>query len=75
MFDEAQGTFVAPEPEPLTIVIERNDRTTSPIPAAEMAGLVATAAMITSEPSWLGMLRQYGRKVASVVQQRTRWMS
>ena len=73
LFDDVEGTFVAPEPEPLTIVVERHENPASRERPAETLGLLATAAMISTEPSWLGTLRQYGRKVAQVVQQRTKW--
>ncbi|HEY1982447.1 MAG TPA: hypothetical protein VGH13_20415, partial [Xanthobacteraceae bacterium] len=74
LFDEVQGTFVAPAPEPLTIVIERN-KTASPLGySAEELGLVATAAMISSEPSWLGSIRQFGRKAARMVQHGAKWI-
>jgi hypothetical protein len=72
LFDEAQGTFVAPEPEPFTIMLDRDENAATPSRAVEAVGLVATAAMVATEPSWLGTLRQYGRKVAAAVT--TRWM-
>jgi hypothetical protein len=74
LFDDAEGTFIPPAPEPLTIVIDRVDRPAVPGHTAETVGLVATAAMISTESSWLGALREFGRKAARVVQQRTRWM-
>jgi hypothetical protein len=80
LFDEAQGSFVPPSAEQLTIVIDRDHGHTSPpvqsaeALEAEALGLIATAAMITAEPTWLGTLRQFGRKAARVVQQGARWM-
>ena len=64
-----------PSAEQLTIVIDRDQgHTPPPVQSAEALGLVATAAMVTAEPTWLGALRQFGRKAARVVQQGTRWM-
>ncbi len=75
LFDEAQGSFVPPSAEQLTIVIDRDEgHAPLPVQSAEELGLVATAAMVTSEPTWLGTLRQFGRKAVQVVQQGTRWM-
>jgi hypothetical protein len=90
LFDEAQGSFVPPSAEQLTIVIDRDHGQAPPLaqPAkalgaealgakalgAEALGLVAAAAMITAEPTWLGTLRQFGRKAVRVVQQGTKWM-
>jgi Tryptophan-rich Synechocystis species C-terminal domain/RTX calcium-binding nonapeptide repeat (4 copies) len=80
LFDEAQGSFVPPSAEQLTIVIDRDHgHSPPPVPSAEALGaealgLIATAAMVTAEPTWLGTLRQFGRKAARVVQQGARWM-
>jgi hypothetical protein len=100
LFDEAQGSFVPPSAEQLTIVIDRDHGQAPPLaqPAkalgaealgaealgaealgaealgAKALGLVAAAAMITAEPTWLGTLRQFGRKAVRVVQQGTKWM-
>ena len=75
LFDEAEGSFVPPSAEQLTIVIDRDHGHTPPlVQSAEALGLVATAAMITAEPTWLGALRQFGRKAVRVAQQGTRWM-
>ena len=73
LFDDAEGAFVPPASEPLTIVIDGGHKPASPLPVVEVAGLVATAAMVSSEPAWLGTLRQLGRKAARVVQQATKW--
>ena len=84
LFDEAQGSFVPPSAEQLTIVIDRDHgHSPPPVPSAEALGaealgaealgLIATAAMVTAEPTWLGTLRQFGRKAARVVQQGARW--
>jgi hypothetical protein len=74
LFDDAEGAFVAPAPEALTIVIDRGDTPALPMRAAATVGLIATAALISTEPPWLGVLREFGRKAARVVQQRARWM-
>jgi hypothetical protein len=73
LFDETDGTFVAPAPEPVKIVLDRG-----PMPetqSEQALGLVATAVVVSSgESSWLGALREFGRKAARAVQQRTQWM-
>jgi hypothetical protein len=75
LFDEAQGAFVPPSTEQLTIVIDRDEAHTPPLlQSAEELGLIATAAMVTAEPTWLGALRQFGRKAVRAVTQSSKWM-
>ena len=71
LFDDAGGVFVAPNPEPLTIVIDHADVPVSGTQADHGSELVATAAMVSAGPSWLRKLRLFGRKPA---QQEARWM-
>jgi hypothetical protein len=73
LFDDAGGTFVAPDPEPLTIVIDRAEVPVSPTHPEHSLGIVTAAAVVAAGPSWLGVLRQFGRKAALAVQQRARW--
>ena len=73
LFDEAQGAFVAPDPEPLTIVIDRPDAIAAPVHSDHTLGLVATAAMVSFGSSWLGTLRHFGRKATRAVQQGAKW--
>ena len=73
LFDDAGGNFVAPDPEPLTIVIDRADVPVAPTHHEHSLGVVTTAAVIAAVPSWLGVLRQFGRKAALAVQQRAKW--
>jgi hypothetical protein len=74
LFDEAQGAFVAPAPKPLTIVLDSGRPALSQAQSFdESVGLLATAAMVSQEPLWLGALRQFGRKTAQAIQQRTGW--
>ncbi len=74
LFDEAEGTFVPPEPEPLTIVLERGETKSGLGQRVEALGLLATAAMVSTESSWLDSLRQFGRKAARVVQPGSKWI-
>ncbi len=67
LFDDAEGTFVPPAPEPLTIVIDRGHAKTSSGEVAENLELAATAAIVSAKPSWLSIMRQFGRKAARVV--------
>jgi hypothetical protein len=73
LFDDAGGKFVAPEPEPLTIVIDRADVPVPPTHPEHSLEIVTTAAAVAAGPSWLGVLRQFGRKAALAVQQRAKW--
>jgi hypothetical protein len=74
LFDDVEGSFVAPETAPLTIVIDPVDVPHPPTQSEHTLGLVATATMVAAAgPSWLGMLREFGRKAACAVQQRARW--
>jgi hypothetical protein len=88
LFDDAQGTFVAADPEPFTIRLERDGSDTkdgrgprhSVSATTEDAlndawALAVAAPTIAAESSFFGTLRQFGRKAARVVQQGTRWMS
>jgi hypothetical protein len=74
LFDETEGTFVAPNPEPVKIVIDHNQ--VPETQSDEALNLIAAAAMVStvSESSWLGALRKFGRKAARAVQQSTKWM-
>jgi hypothetical protein len=67
LFDDAEGTFVPPAPEPLTIVIDREHSKTPSTEVAESLELAATAAMVSARPIWLSAVRQFGRKAARVV--------
>ena len=51
LFDDGEGAFVPPASEPLTIVIDGGHKPASSLPTVEAAGLVATAAMVSSEPA------------------------
>jgi hypothetical protein len=74
LFDDAQGAFVAPASEPLTIVLDHDRAPLSQAQSLDVSvGLLATAAMVSQEPLWLGALRQFGRKAARAIQQRTGW--
>jgi hypothetical protein len=73
LFDDAKGTFVPPAPEPLTIVIHDDASPSLAKPVEEAMGLMATAAMISTEPTWLGALRQFRRKAAWAIRQGARW--
>jgi hypothetical protein len=72
LFDDAKGAFVPPAPEPLTIVIDHDDASPKK-PVEEATGLLATAAMVSTEPTWLGALRQFRRKATWAIRQGTRW--
>jgi hypothetical protein len=74
LFDEAQGAFVAPDPEPLTIVIDHNDAPASPARSEHAWKYVATATLVAAaEPSWLSTLRDFSIKAARAVQQKVKW--
>jgi hypothetical protein len=73
LFDDAKGTFVPPAPEPLTIVIHDEASASLAKPVEEAMGLMATAAMISTESTWLGALRQFRRKAAWAMRQGARW--
>jgi hypothetical protein len=73
LFDDAKGTFVPTAPEPLTIVIHDEASASLAKPVEEAMGLMATAAMILTEPTWLGALRQFRRKAAWAIRQGARW--
>jgi hypothetical protein len=74
LFDDAQGAFVAPASKPLTIVLDHDRAPLSQAQSLDVSvGLLATAAMVSQEPLWLGALRQFGRKAARAIQQRTGW--
>jgi hypothetical protein len=74
LFDDAEGDFVAADPEPLTIVIDHAHVPAASTPSEHTLGFVTTATMVAAAgPSWLGTLREFGRKAARVVQQRARW--
>jgi Tryptophan-rich Synechocystis species C-terminal domain len=67
LFDDAEGTFVPPAPEPLTIVIDRAHAKSASGEATENLELAATAAIVSAKPSWMSIMRQFGRKAARVV--------
>ena len=73
LLDEANGSLAPPARQALRIVLDHVDASESPIEMAKQAGLLATVTMITSEPIWLGALRQIRRKAAGVLQKAAKW--
>ncbi|HKS88267.1 MAG TPA: DUF3383 family protein [Stellaceae bacterium] len=66
VFDEAAGTFVAPQPEPLTIVVAdaRAAADANPSQPGQSAYASADEAMVVPSSSWLTALRDFGRVAA-----------
>jgi hypothetical protein len=64
LFDDVGGVFVAPDPEPLTIVIDSADVPASGTQSDHGSEPVVFAAMVAAGPSWLRKLQLFGRKAA-----------
>jgi hypothetical protein len=73
LFDETSGDLMPPARQTLRIVLDHTDTSGMAEAAEQTAGLLATATMIASEPSWLGALRQIRRKAAGALLQATKW--
>jgi hypothetical protein len=67
LFDEAEGAFVARDPERLTIVIDGGDSDSEDASQADQSfGQPGTVDAGGQEQSWIGAVRQFGREAARI---------